>query len=652
MQKIGTTLALVLGLSLSCSAFAADRRNVIIFIADGLRPGSVNATDAPTMLSLRRNGVFFANSHALFPTFTTPNASAIATGHYLGDTGDFSNTVYVGYPTFNTGNFGKAAGTPTPFLENDQDLGDVDDHYFGDYLNEESLLRFARQHGYNTAAVGKLGPVGIQDVSELQPVNKGFATPTTVIIDDATGSEAGVPLDPAITAALTKAGLGTTPPPRNQPEGNNATPGTLRANVGQQQWFADAVTKAILPTFIASGKPFAMVFWSRDPDGTQHNQGDSLNTLTPGINGPTSRASVKNADDNLKQILDFINSDQRLAANTDIILSADHGFATISRHEIDAAGHTTASYAAGFAYKDATGRVEVNPGFLPPGFLAIDIGHALGLPLYDPDSLISDGGGRRYEPVDPPIPQQAATIRQRPVRGDGLIGASGANLNQTDAKAIVAANGGSDLIYVPDNNLERVRAIVSFLTTQDYVGAIFVDDQYGVIPGALSLSSINLRGSAALPTPAIVVGFKTFALESGNPLMTAVQIADTVLQEGQGMHGSIGRDNTYNNMAAIGPDFKDKYVDTMPVSNADITPTLAQLLGFEIPSKGALQGRILVEALRGGPETIHYDRKAVQSGKAGGRSTVLFYQQLHEQKYFDEACFIDVQGNPQDASCQ
>ena len=254
--------------------------------------------------------------------------------------------------------------------------------------------------------------------------------------------------------------------------------------------------------------------------------------------------------------------------------------------------------------------------------------------------------------MDPTIPQQTATIRQRPFRGDGLIGASGAILNQTDAKAIVAANGGSDLIYVPDNNLERVRAIVSFLTTQDYIGAIFVDDQFGDIPGALPLSAINLRGSAALPTPAIVVGFKTFALESGNPLMTAVQIADTVLQEGQGMHGSIGRDNTYNNMAAIGPDFKDKYVDTMPVSNADITPTLAQLLGFEIPSKGALRGRILVEALRGGPETMHYDRKAVQSGKAGGRSTVLFYQQLHEQRYFDEACFIEVQGNPQDASCR
>jgi len=32
-------------------------------------------------------------------------------------------------------------------------------------------------------------------------------------------------------------------------------------------------------------KPFVLVFWSRDPDGTQHNHGDSSH-LTPGINGP------------------------------------------------------------------------------------------------------------------------------------------------------------------------------------------------------------------------------------------------------------------------------------------------------------------------------------------------------------------------------
>ena len=69
--------------------------------------------------------------------------------------------------------------------------------------------------------------------------------------------------------------------------------------MAQQAYFADVATKVVLPMFKARGKPFVLVFWSRDPDGSQHNNGDSLNTVTPGINGPTSMAGIKNADDNL-----------------------------------------------------------------------------------------------------------------------------------------------------------------------------------------------------------------------------------------------------------------------------------------------------------------------------------------------------------------
>ena len=56
----------------------------------------VNPATAPTMARLREEGVDFRNSHSLFPTFTTANASAFATGHELGDTGDFSNLIYTG----------------------------------------------------------------------------------------------------------------------------------------------------------------------------------------------------------------------------------------------------------------------------------------------------------------------------------------------------------------------------------------------------------------------------------------------------------------------------------------------------------------------------------------------------------------------------
>src|SRR5260370_29919653 len=76
-----------------------------------------------------------------------------------------------GYPIFNTGNFGRTPGTNTPFIENNPILADLDDHYNGNYLTEETLLQVARAHGYNTASIGKVGPVAIQYGTQLNPVH-------------------------------------------------------------------------------------------------------------------------------------------------------------------------------------------------------------------------------------------------------------------------------------------------------------------------------------------------------------------------------------------------------------------------------------------------------------------------------------------------
>src|SRR5260370_40912335 len=84
--------------------------NVVLFVADGLRAGMVNEKTAPAMAGLMAEGVRFTNTHSLFPTFTTANASGMATGHLLGDTGRFSNTIYVGFPVQ------RAAGRATPFI--------------------------------------------------------------------------------------------------------------------------------------------------------------------------------------------------------------------------------------------------------------------------------------------------------------------------------------------------------------------------------------------------------------------------------------------------------------------------------------------------------------------------------------------------------
>src|ERR1700722_8022458 len=247
---------------------ASRPHNVVLFVADGLRFRSVDDVTAPTMAALAREGVSLRNSHSLFPTFTTANASGMATGHMLGDTGDFSNTIYTGFQV------PSANKTVTPFLESDPVLGDVDEHFSGNYLNEATILKLARDQGFSTAAIGKLGPTLIFDHTERTGTQ-------TIIVDDATGSPKGIPLSAEMAERLKAIGLPPAPPPRGA-SGNYA--GTTVANVVQQDYLTAVATRAIPPMFKERDKPFMLMFWSRDPDGTQHFQADSLNALVPGIN--------------------------------------------------------------------------------------------------------------------------------------------------------------------------------------------------------------------------------------------------------------------------------------------------------------------------------------------------------------------------------
>jgi hypothetical protein len=576
----------------SSAAQAQQTPNLVLFVPDGLRALSVTPQSAPAMAAVRDQGVNFANSHSIFPTFTMANASGLATGHFLGDTGIFSNTIYTGYPV------PPAANSVTPFIEHDAVLGDIDKHFDGNFISEEAILATARRAGFATAAIGKLGPTLVFDHTERTGGE-------SVIVDDLTGTPAGIPLSQEIKDKLTALNMPLAAPGRgdNGKAGNDKTAGTTVANVDQQGYFANVAAKVVLPMFKARGKPFVLVFWSRDPDGTQHNQGDSHLSLTPGINGPTSAAAIKNADDNLQTIRTAL-QELGLADNTNIVIAADHGFSTISKQ-------SETSAAAKASYKD------VPQGLLPSGFVAIDIAKALSLPLFDPDKK-----------------NEAVADGAHPSRGNGLIGNDAAKPD-----VVVAANGGSDLVYLPGKDRALATRVVEALLQHDYVSGLFVDDDLGEIPGALPLSAINLRGTARTPRPAIAVNFRSFSTGCEQPLLCTVEVADTGLQQGQGMHGSFSRADTMNFMAAAGPSFRRGFTDDAPASNADIGKTLAHVLGLRPPFAGSLMGRVLEEALPNGntPQAESFVRRS-QPG-ADGLVTTLAGQRLGSATYFDAAGF-------------
>jgi len=589
----------------AASAQNATQRNLILFVPDGLRGRIVTPQTAPAMAEVRDKGVNFMNSHSLFPTFTMANGSAIASGHYLGDTGTFSNTIYTGYTSVPAGD------TVVPFIENDAVLGDIDEHFNGDYLNEETILKMARAQGFSTAAIGKLGPTLLFDHTDRGK--------NSIVIDDSTGGKNGVPLSDEMKEALTKAGLPLTTPSRgdNGKAGDAKTPGTTSANVAQQAYMADVASRVVLPMFKARNKPFVLVFWSRDPDGSQHNTGDSLNTITPGINGPTSMAGIKNADNNLAQLRKALD-DLGLSASTNIMISSDHGFSTISKE-------SKTSPSAKISYDDTP------KDFLPMGFLAIDLAKALDLPLFDPNNK----NARVADNVHPKA-------------GNGVLG-------QDPAKpdVIVATNGGSDLVYMTGKDRKLVGRAIKALLEQDYVSGLFVDDELGRFPGTLPMSQLGLKGKAVTPHPSIVVNFRSWTSGCEEPTNCSVQVADTVLRQGQGMHGSFSRGDTLNFTAAIGPDFKAGYVDALPVSNADVGATAAKIMGLTQEPKGTLVGRVMTEAMPNGATPKAYAGTVASKPSANGLRTVLNFQRVGTQRYFDAAGFpgrtlgLEVEGGKQ-----
>jgi hypothetical protein len=590
---LGTTILSTTLTSMTFAQAPAPRpHNIVLFVADGLRFRMVDDSTAPTMAAIARDGVSLRNSHALFPTFTTANASGMATGHMLGDTGDFSNTIYAGFQVPGAGN------SVTPFLESDAVLGDVDEHFAGNYLDEATILKLARDKGYSTASIGKIGPALIFDPTERSGEQ-------TILVDDATGTAKGIPLSVEMTQALQAANLPLAAPARgaNGVAGNMTSAGTLTPNVVQQDYFAAVTTRVVLPMFKARNKPFVVVFWSRDPDGTQHNQGDSLNALVPGINGPTSLAAIRNADDDLARIRSALN-ELGLLDSTDIIATSDHGFSTISKES-----QTSSTVKTKFA--------DAPAGRLPLGFVALDLAHALNLPLIDPDD--------NYKPI---------ADGQHPHNGNGLIGG---DANQP--QIVVAANGGSDLIYLPEGDKALAKRVVDFLLTQDYVSGIFVDSKLGKFPGTLSLDDIALEGTAITPHPAIAISFRSFDTVCGEPVRCTVEVADTILQQGQGMHGSFSRADTWNFMAVQGPDFKSHFIDPAPVSNADLGRTIAQLMQLNVPDNGKLVGRILSETLPNGALPEVSSRVVTSEPAPNGLETVISMQAVGNTRYFDAGGF-------------
>jgi len=564
-------------------------RRVIIFVWDGLRADDVTPENMPNYFALARSGVVFADHHAVYPTFTMMNSASIATGAYPGMHGFYGNVVYA--PNAKGKNAkGVAIDFSAPaFIEDFGVVEAVRDAYQGRLTLVTTMLQVAQAKGLTTAAVGKFGAAFIQDyhrggiildedaaiplslAKELQ--NAGYALPKNTVNAYSAGALvlAGNNGDPTAASPIQRL---------NDRETANPLDRTGALSRRGFTYLTDVFVNYILPT----KQPELTIFWSKEPDATNHAYG-------PGTDN--SIDATKMNDEILGRVMGKLRQ-LGWEQTTDIIITQDHNHSTVSG---DVAHYPLRGI--------ADGRVDSHDpyGYSVSGFVRTAALLTLdGLKAYD-------GAGCRN------IPTLSGTLfdgtHLHPTKNDADGTVCGTAQMYTSPRyvvptplpaggIVVAANAGSDYLFVPDGDANTVKAAVVSLQSRLQFGAVFVSDKYGDVAGTLRMGLINTESPASGRGPDIIVSFSfdENVAVAGRP---GISYASSVNRRGD--HGSFSRTDTHISMMAHGPDFKSGMYDTLPTANVDIAPTVARILALHMPD---VQGRSLEEALKDGPRVTEY----------------------------------------------
>lgn len=554
-------------------------RKVIIFVWDGLRPDSVNAKDTPNLFALRQRGVNFTDNHATYPTFTMMNAASIATGSFPGTTGFYGNTLWA------PGAKGQDSSKTTldfqqpVFTEDYAVLDALDAYYQNDLLLVGTLFQAAQKAGLKTAAVGKTGAAFLQDrkrggilldeksaqplafAQELQA--GGFKLPAL----SANAFPAG-----ALTLAADN-GTPTAASPVKRLADNSASDPT-DASGSPSALANEYMMNVYLEDILPKHNPDLSLVWLRNPDSTEHPYGPNTANVIAALN----------SQDKMLGQLQAKLSALGMSANTDLIVVSDHGHSSVAGDvSVFPLRAVTNGQVGGLDAKgySVSGDVRTADLLTRAGFRAFD------------------GGGCTLDSVLSGVLADGSTVYPTQTDADGAIcGKAGQKYTTASFKVpttlqpgdvIVAANGGSDYLYVPDHDPAVVNRLARFLQARPQYGAVFTASRYGNIPGAIPLTAIRVESPSGR-NPDLIVSF------AWNATANVAGLPGTEyesMQGNRGMHGSFSPIDVHNTLAALGPDFKAGFSDGLPSGNVDVAPTVAALLGVSLPQA---DGRVLREA--------------------------------------------------------
>jgi arylsulfatase A-like enzyme len=583
-------------LALTCAPAPAAAQGktpskIILFVWDGLRPDSISKETTPNLWKLSNGGVTFRKNHSTYPTFTMMNASSLNTGDFPGKAGFYGNTLWLGKNSLQ-GNKSDATAfdyKQPVFTEDWNVLSSLNNFYDGQLFLVTRLLEAAQSKGLKTCIVGKSGPAFMFDLKR-----GGYGIDENMVFPESLARELkskGYPLPKNLPVMWPGTDLASTEAPTaagaklfmSDKVTSDPSVGTKSPFYAANSYMLNVYLNYILPEKM----PDISVIWFRDPDSTEHVYGpgsaaykDALNTMDIMLGKLTAK-------------LQHLNLDQ----HTDIIVVSDHGHNTVAG---DASLFPLRGIENGAV---ATGPDPAN-GFSVSGDVRLAqllTDNAIAPHVYDGARCVQD-------PVMSGILADGSSVYPTQIDTDGSICGKGAGYRYTtrsfmvpatlEADAVViAANGGSDYLYLPGRNPASVRRIVGFLQSREEFGAIFVDDHYGDIPGTLKMSRVNLENTAGR-NPDIIVSynFDEKAVVQG---MRGTEYES--MFGNRGMHGSFSPVDVHNTLIASGPDFKSNMQDEIPSGNVDVAPTIAHLLGLKLDNT---DGRVLHEALKHSRVTV------------------------------------------------
>src|SRR5438046_2197538 len=263
-----------------------------------MRPDFVTKENTPALWKLSREGVTFRNHHAVYPSATMVNGTALVTGVYPGKNGLIANHVY--RPDIDL-HHTVDVELPAVVKKGDEVSG-------GKYISVPTLAELVQRAGERTIiatakTVGllldrQIGGRSTAVNASASPVAEGGrmkvrgSRSVTLFAGNALPSGALAP----ITAALGPLPLG---------------------HLQHDSW----TTKALTDCLWKDGVPTLSILWLGEPDLTQHES-------APGA--PAALTAIKSADENLAAVLSALDR-QKARETTDLFVVSDHGFSTIRR---------------------------------------------------------------------------------------------------------------------------------------------------------------------------------------------------------------------------------------------------------------------------------------------------------------------------------